>query len=229
MPEESAASRRQKLVDRISELRDKAADKGVHTDNIREILLNQSTKSTKSTQTPKEGSEIKRPKSLVKISIVFLCVGIICAVCGYWLEFFDWYDLRNLYLNTFILPPCLVDNNGVIIEVARPPVKCEFCRNLTHVPIEHNISREEFLRKYAYTSVPVLVKNATTNWLAMSTFSFQHFKGLYEDTEDGLQTLDQECQFFPYKTEFNAMSDVFNMSEDRANFVEGEKPWYIGW
>ena len=45
----------------------------------------------------------------------------------------------------------------------------------------HGISREEFVAKYAYSEIPVLVKQATVNWTAMDTFTFQYFRRLYQD------------------------------------------------
>ena len=37
------------------------------------------------------------------------------------------------------------------------------------------------------------------------------------------------CQFFPYRTNFDTLQDVFNMDPDRAAFKPGTEPWYIGW
>lgn len=79
------------------------------------------------------------------------------------------------------------------------------------------------------TAVPVLIKDATQNWTAMRNFSFDFFKNLYTTTKDALTVIEEECQFFPYKTEFDTLADVFNMSAKRANFTPGEKPWYVGW
>jgi histone arginine demethylase JMJD6 len=61
-----------------------------------------------------------------------------------------------------------------------------------------------------------------TNWTAPKVFSFSFFKTLY----DGEQA---NCQFFPYKTEFRNLQDVFHMSADRAMMEKGTTPWYVGW
>lgn len=124
---------------------------------------------------------------------------------------------------------CLVENNGFLIEVARPPVPCSMCKDLKSVPIEYNITTEEFVSKYAYTSIPVLIKDATSSWSAMTKFNFHYFKNLYTKVKGAFQVIEEECQFFPYSTEFQTLKDVFNMSDARANFTPGEKPWYIGW
>lgn len=61
-----------------------------------------------------------------------------------------------------------------------------------------------------------------TNWTATTVFSFTFFKSLY-DGEDA------NCQFFPYKTEFKSLQDVFDMSASRSLLEKGTKPWYVGW
>ncbi|CAK9814733.1 hypothetical protein ANTPLA_LOCUS8320 [Anthophora plagiata] len=52
--------------------------------------------------------------------------------------------------------------------------------------------------------------------------SVRHGKSLY-DGEDA------NCQFFPYKTEFKSLQDVFDMNADRSSLEKGTKPWYVGW
>lgn len=124
---------------------------------------------------------------------------------------------------------CAIDNGGFFIEVARPPTNCEMCRNLYQVPVEYDISVDEFSSKYAYTAVPVLIKDATKTWTAMDTFSYDFFKELYVNISDAFEVTEEECQFFPYKTDFESLEDAFNMTNDRAHFKEGEDTWYFGW
>lgn len=124
---------------------------------------------------------------------------------------------------------CIMDNNAFVSELTRPLAKCNFCNFLGSVPTEYLISADDFRRKFAYSSVPVLIKNATKKWSAMKTFSFQYFKTLYTDTDGALASVDEECQFFRYNTDFDNLTEVFNMSLERANFTDGEKSWYIGW
>lgn len=124
---------------------------------------------------------------------------------------------------------CAIDNGGFFIEVARPPTNCEICRNLYQVPVEYEISVDEFSSKYAYTAVPVLIKDATKAWTAMDKFSYDFFKELYVNISDAFEVTEEECQFFPYKTDFESLEDAFNMTDDRAHFKEGEDTWYFGW
>jgi hypothetical protein len=124
---------------------------------------------------------------------------------------------------------CAIDNGGFFIEVARPPTNCEMCRNLYQAPVEYEISVDKFSSKYAYTAVPVLIKDATKTWTAMDTFSYDFFKKLYLNISDAFEVTEEECQFFPYNTDFESLEDAFNMTDDRAHFKEGEDTWYFGW
>lgn len=75
---------------------------------------------------------------------------------------------------------------------------------------------------YAYSGKPVVISDAMANWTAPMVFSFSFFKTLYDGEE-------ASCQFFPYKTEFRSLQDVFDMSADRAMMEKGTAPWYVGW
>lgn len=74
---------------------------------------------------------------------------------------------------------------------------------------------------YAYTGRPVV---ATTDVKQRSDdFGFELFKNL---SNSGLLV---PCQFFPYKTEFNTLTEALNMDKRRSAMASGYAPWYIGW
>jgi hypothetical protein len=75
----------------------------------------------------------------------------------------------------------------------------------------------------------VLIKDAISNWTALDHFSFKFFQDLYLRHNGSVEFVDENCQFFGYKTEFLTLGDALNMSDDRASFKPGQKPWYIGW
>lgn len=76
--------------------------------------------------------------------------------------------------------------------------------------------------RYAYSGRPVVVVDAAINWTATEVFSFPFFKSLYEG-------VDGNCQFFPYRTEFKSLREVFEMSAGRSLLEKGTEPWYVGW
>ena len=122
---------------------------------------------------------------------------------------------------------CLLRTPDELLDFFRPPIKCDFCRGVTSVDKVSQISPEEFEKKYAYSGHPVVVTDATQNWTAIKTFSFEFLKDIYKPDSPVLKNSYDNCQFFPYKTLFNNLGEVFNMSTARAH-GNGE-PWYIGW
>lgn len=53
----------------------------------------------------------------------------------------------------------------------RPPQECGFCEGITEVDRVHDITPDEFERRYAYNGRPVVVTDATANWTAMEVSS----------------------------------------------------------
>lgn len=226
-------------VKKLSKIFRQAEEKGVAREDIRSIFINTKKKELKKDSKPSKYESVKndeknilpKTKEAKDIKIigwikkkymyaVMYLLGVFSAVILFFIYDFVMFTLGER---------CLISNNEYTTEMSRPLVQCGMCRNLENVPIESGISAEHFQQKYAYTSVPVLIKDATGEWSAMSSFSFKFLRDLYIGTDGALTTVDEQCQFFPYKTEFKTLSDVFLMPEERANFKEGEKPWYIGW
>jgi hypothetical protein len=122
---------------------------------------------------------------------------------------------------------CLVPATEMYLDLFRPPVNCSVCKDVNTVDVVADLSKEEFVEKYAYTGRPVLIRNGSNSWSALSHFSFNFFKNIYPKNSPVLQSVDRDCQFFPYRTDFESLGEVFNMSESMAK-MEGD-PWYIGW
>lgn len=136
---------------------------------------------------------------------------------------FNWYDMdieREM---------CILDTWDIVQDVSRPPVNCDMCSLIKTVPRVKAISSQEFEDKYAYSGVPVIIKDGTNNWTAPNTFNFSFLKSIYSEDSPALANIERQCSFFPYKTSFQSLGEVFNMSEDRANLKDGTEPWYIGW
>lgn len=212
---------REKFYSKLCELRQQARKNGLGSDFVAQVFR---TRGGLKFQTQEA---ISWPKAIVMTLTLTIVIGAgVMAIGGVVIKYLGWDE--DIYA-AFREAHCLLDNGGFTIEVARPLTNCECCRNLKEFPIERNISPEDFVKKYAYTAVPVLIKDATQNWTAMTNFSFEFFRNLYVNTKGALETVEEECQFFPYKTEFDTLGEVFNMTSQRANFTPGEKPWYIGW
>lgn len=123
---------------------------------------------------------------------------------------------------------CVVPNNYFIWEATRPISDCHFCLNVSEPIVLNNVTREEFA-PYAYSSKPIIIKKAFLHWPAMKYFDFYFFKELYESVEDSFRSVDEECQFLHFQSNFISLQDVFAMSKERIEHRPGEKSWYVGW
>lgn len=110
----------------------------------------------------------------------------------------------------------------------REPENCDICREVKIISEVSNISPAEFYKKYSITGKPVIVKGGASSWPATKLFTFDFLKQIHQTT-DMNKGKKHNCQFFPYKTEFKNLGEVFNMSKERAELLDGEKPWYVGW
>lgn len=88
-----------------------------------------------------------------------------------------------------------------------------------------NLTREEFA-PFAYSSQPIIIKNAVAHWPASKILNFAFLKNLYERIPGAL---DEDCQFLQFRSDFKTLKDVFRMSSERASFTDGYPPWYVGW
>ncbi|CAN7991987.1 unnamed protein product [Ixodes hexagonus] len=120
------------------------------------------------------------------------------------------------------LEPCVVAMPARVQSSLMPPVDCAMCRGLKSIERKTSLSQWDFELNYAYTGVPVVIADGASNWTALRSFSLEFFKNVYASAS--AKTSRSYCQFFPYKTEFRSLPEVFNMSAHRSR-----QPWYIGW
>lgn len=113
-------------------------------------------------------------------------------------------------------------------KIFRKSENCMICAGITEVQRVKNISRSDFEKFYSKTGLPVVISDGALTWPALYVFNFNFFKQLYTKNNEYNDAAD-ECQFFPYKTEFKSLSEVFNMTAQRARLEPNTKPWYIGW
>ena len=137
-----------------------------------------------------------------------------------------WFNAQSLDAER---EPCLVELTESILDVTRPPVDCDICRGISEADRVAGLSQKDFEEKYAYSGRPVVITDGMKTWTAPKTFSFDFFKGIYSEDSPALYNMEMNCQFFPYKTSFMSLGEVFNMSDERAQMKEGAEPWYIGW
>lgn len=123
---------------------------------------------------------------------------------------------------------CIFPNNYFIWEATRPISDCNFCINVTKPIILGNITKDDFF-PYSYSSKPIVMQKAFLHWPALNKFSLEYFKSIYNKTEDGYKSVDEECQFLHFKSDFISIQDVLSMSEERAQNPQTDSSWYVGW
>lgn len=122
---------------------------------------------------------------------------------------------------------CLLSEVSPFGEAVTPVVSCEICEGVTGAPKLNNISMDDFVRNHAYTSKPVLVEGAVSNWSALRVFSYEYFKSLYVNSPESLEDDNSKGQFFAYSSNIRDLKDLFSLPSEVAT-MEAEK-WYIGW
>lgn len=143
------------------------------------------------------------------------------ALCRMFMEDYMEFDLHR--------EACILETIEGIEDVFRPPIDCSICYNVTKVERVSGITVADFEEKFAYSSRPVVITDAMNDWTAVDKFSFEYLRSVYRNDSPALNRASSECQFFPYKTKFGSLRDVFAMSSERARLQDGSKPWYIGW
>lgn len=192
----------------FSDLREKSLKRGEALESIRSEFLREVRDSSASYKT--------RSKRLW----IFLILPVVLAVACYYFDVIEQLKIRE--------EPCLMNVNEIFIEVTRKPTNCSLvCEGLKEIPRVSDLSQEDFVSKYAYSGRPVVVIDAAKNWSATERFNFTFFKELFEKNKDAYRVNEDECQFFPYNTEFTSFEQAMNMSKERSEWKE--KPWYFGW
>lgn len=123
---------------------------------------------------------------------------------------------------------CLISMPNTLSHAFRKPEACDFCENVTEIVRVANIASNEFERDFAYKARPIIVTDATVNWTASKVFDFWYFQRLYRTAAESSED-EMNCQFFPYKTEFNTLQEALSIPDERVNYEDGTLPWYFGW
>ncbi|EDW79298.1 uncharacterized protein Dwil_GK25450 [Drosophila willistoni] len=119
---------------------------------------------------------------------------------------------------------CFLPNNSLVWEATRPISDCEFCKGVKGPLILSNLTREEFA-PYAYSSLPIIVKQAVAHWPAKQHLNYKFIKHLYENTPGSLET---DCQFLHFNSDLKSLKDLLEMPLARVEQSEGS-PWFVGW
>lgn len=167
-----------------------------------------------------------------------------------WIKFNREGDVKN--------EQCAIPIPQFALPLFKPIDDCRMCQDLNEIKRIERVSKEEFLEKYAYSGVPVIITDAMTNWTGLTKINFDFLKQTYiksdeiayrkrqaklanskklrsiigtfksiVETDEIRQEDKDTCQFFPYKTNFRNLREVFELETNNEKIYE--KPWYVGW
>lgn len=194
----------------FSDLREKSLKGGETVENIRSEFLRQVVKDRQTSS--------KKRRNFKWFLIVVL--PVVLALAFYYFDVIELLEVNK--------EPCLVNVNEIFIEVTRKRTNCSLlCEGLTEIPRVSDLTKREFATKYAYTGRPVVVVDGAKDWSAVDRFNFTFFKDLFDKNKDAYRVNEEECQFFPYRTEFISLEQAMNMSKERSEWKA--EPWYFGW
>lgn len=175
-----------------------------------------------------DGRSHKSDKNSFLSTSIYLLSVIAVVFVTLFFSFLVKFPILDVLVDNTLGIRCVIPNNYFIWEATRPVTDCSICENVTEVLNLHNVSRESFA-EFAYTSRPLVIRNAAADWPAMKVFNFEFFKRLFENIDGSYESVEDECQFLTFKTEFLSLRDVFKMTPARVANGKGEKPWYVGW
>ncbi|KAK6632699.1 hypothetical protein RUM43_013469 [Polyplax serrata] len=174
-----------------------------------------------------DGRSRKSDKNSFLSTSIYLLSVIAVVFVTLFFSFLVKFPILDVLVDNTLGIRCVIPNNYFIWEATRPVTDCSICENVTEVLNLHNVSRESFA-EFAYTSRPLVIRNAAADWPAMKVFNFEFFKSLFENIDGSYESVEDECQFLTFKTEFLSLRDVFKMTPARVANRKGEKPWYVG-
>ena len=217
-------STEQEVRERFKKIRQKATKLGLSGEDLGDLECIQNLRVQRK-------SKIKPWASFICYwGTVFGLVGVVCLAVQWPVSrerlVDSWYQF---YGQDMYKEPCMFYVPESVVDYVRPPVNCKICKGVKSVDRVEKLSQTVFEANYAYTGLPVVITDGAKNWTATETFSFEFFKSIYGKDSPVLTHSESSCQFFPYKTNFGSIAEVFNMSQDRAQFKEGTQPWYVGW
>lgn len=130
----------------------------------------------------------------------------------------------------FVTSKCLIRNNYIVMEATRPHTNCKHvcCSVRGAVELNENISREEFAR-WAYLSRPLVVRGGAAHWPALDKLTVSFLQSLYNSIEGSYETVADECQFLPFRSEFIDLKSALTTHPALPAACPGTKHWYFGW
>ena len=121
-------------------------------------------------------------------------------------------------------------DEGYGVDFCIIPSSCDMCRDVRTVDQVHvsHMSWQKFYQHYAETGRPLVIRNATLDWPAMTQLNYDWIRRAYLSDPDTLDYDDDKCWFNNYKSKhLGSLRSLFRMTAERAHDIS--RPWYVGW
>ena len=141
---------------------------------------------------------------VVKISnLVWLCLGLLLGTItgGPWIK-----KVEELVLGYRwnAMDRCIMEtpDEGYGVDFCRVPSSCDMCRDVVSIDEVHvsDLTWQHFYEDYAETGRPLVIRNATLDWPAMSRLNFEWIREAYLSDPDSLSYEDDKCWYNNYKS-----------------------------
>ena len=158
------------------------------------------------------------------------------------------FILKSTLLVIFSQKECIVDTPSWLSAktLTQPAANCHsICKGLETIPVIENASTELFLKKYAYSGLPVLVRGATNEWRAWNSFGFPFLKSIFHPHAETMEKIYSsnlneklttkeaklltQFQFIPHESKIENLAEFFNISWARSKLDPSEESFYVGW
>lgn len=124
------------------------------------------------------------------------------TLAKYWLNYYDIEDITK--------EECAIPIPDLLFPAVKPIDDCSMCINVNEIKRVSKISKEEFLTKYAYTGVPIIITDASQNWTAMKEINYNYLKKLYNDIHEMSYKKRQSKNDVDRKKSLSPLMDTFN-------------------
>ena len=106
---------------------------------------------------------------------------------------------------------------------------CKYCAGIAQPTVFHdqdNVTVSYFMNNFAFSSGPVVFKNATHDWPATGKISYKFLRDLYSNNCNQSAEKDANTeQYFTYKNSVLTKEEFLSQSEAESN----NGSWYISW
>ncbi|KAM8702925.1 hypothetical protein ACLKA7_005294 [Drosophila subpalustris] len=142
-------------------------------------------------------------QDLIKWTKFILCLGLV----AYSLDYYH-TELQG--------QRCALSVSRALSYVFRPPERCDFCSNIKSIPHLSDLSPAKFEADFAYSGVPIIVRDAMQNWTATT----EGFQDIYEALDmPQARVMGEAPWYFGWSNCHTEVTEEFRKHYDKPYFL----------